>query len=202
LAILGAALAFALSGLVRPGSDRRVALRSAAAVTLLASLVLAASASAHDPGQGDQVMTADLLGRSEGSTASLAVRPERCAGIVPQRTVARRAGEERTSPLSPVGPCEFEGRISLPDRGRWFVYAEMTYQGEDVETWLPIESGDDDVVREPERSVYVPPDVDDPVVKRIAGVLVYAFLAAVLVAIPLVARRGPPPAAGAEVATS
>lgn len=192
LAMAAAAAGLGLAALARPGegSGRRMP-GVPAAIALLASLAFAAPALAHDPGQGEEVMTANLVGRSDNGVAQLVVRPDHCPDTVPVRLVARRAGEELESPLRRAGKCELAGTIGLPDRGRWFVYAELEHEDELVETWLPLET-DGDIRREESRSVYVPPDTDDTWIKRVAGVLVYLLLLGVLVAIPLIARRQGP----------
>ena len=190
LAVAGAVAALWLAGLGRARSDRSAAVPLAATFALV-SLIFVGAARAHDPGQGAEVTTADLLGRTTGHEAELSVKPVGCDEVAPSRLVARRGGDEVAAELERVGPCRFSGTVSLPDRGRWFVYAEMTYGGEDVETWLPLISGETEAVRKANRSVYRPPAVEDSPVKDLAGVFVYLVLAGVVVAIPLIARRYP-----------
>jgi hypothetical protein len=190
LAVLAAVAGLALAGLGRPRPRQSTAVPLAATLAL-ASLIFVAPARGHDPGQGTEVTTADLVGRTAGTEAELSVEPAACRELAPSRLLARRGGEEVAAELERVGPCRFSGSISLPDRGRWFVYAEMTLGGENVETWLPLVSGETGVVREADRSVYRPPAVEDPPVKGVAGVLVYLVLAGIIVAIPLIARRYP-----------
>jgi hypothetical protein len=189
LAAVAAGGGLALSSLARPPSRSRRTRAAVAAAALIALLLLPASAFAHDPGQGEEVMTADLVARVAGESARLTVRPGHCRDTAPVRLVARRAGEELAAPLTRARECEFRGRIEFPDRGRWFVYAELRHEDELVETWLPLQSDGDEVRREEGRSVYVPPDVDDPPIKTVAGILVYAFLLAVVAAIPIIASR-------------
>ena len=190
LAVAGAVAGLWLAELGRPRSGRSAAVPLAATVALI-SLIFAGGARAHDPGQGTEVTTADLIGRTAGSEAELSVEPTACGELAPSRLVARRGGDEVVAELERVGPCRFSGTVSLPDRGRWFVYAEMAYGGENVETWLPLISGETEVAREAGRSVYRPPAAEDSPAKDLAGVLVYLVLAGVVVAIPLIARRYP-----------
>jgi hypothetical protein len=190
LAAVAAGVGLTLASLARtPSRSRPRTPGAVATAALIALLLLPATAFAHDPGQGEEVMTADLAGRAAGESARVTVRPEHCRDTASVRLVARRAGEELAAPLTRAGECEFRGRIDLPDRGRWFVYAELRHQDELVETWLPLHSDGEEVRREEGRSVYIPPDVDDPLVKTVAGILVYAFLLGVIAAIPLIARR-------------
>jgi hypothetical protein len=191
LAIVAAIIGIWLTSLGRPRSEPPIRLAAAATLALIV-LALPGSAGAHDPGQGTEVTTADLVGRTSGSSeAVLSVRPAACGEIAPTRLVARRGGTEVGGELRSAGACRLAGSVVLPERGRWFVYAELTYRGEEVETWLPLISGETEVVREEDRSVYRPPVVDDPPAKSVAGVVVYLVLAGVVLAIPLIARRHP-----------
>lgn len=46
----------------------------------------------------------------------------------------------RRAPLVTRG-CAFRGAIHLPQRGRWFVYAQLRRDGRTLETWLPARAG-------------------------------------------------------------
>jgi hypothetical protein len=190
LAWAGAAAGLALASGRLPSRRRpRGAARAVSAAAALA-LVWPGSATAHDPGQGAELTTAAVRAGVDGERATLTVAPaSHCPDLAPARLVARRAGETLTAPLVEARRCRFEGSIELPERGRWFVYAELDHGGAAVETWLPVERVAGAVVSDDARSVYRPPDVDDPPIKTVAGILIYAVLVAALVAIAIVYRR-------------
>ena len=171
--------------------------RVAVAAAVLAVLALPGSALAHDPGQGDDAGTADVTVSLEGDqatlTAELAPRP--CARTTPSSVVARRGGETRRAPLEQSG-CRFEGSIVLPERGRWFVYAEMHREGRPIETWLPITAGSGPHrVAEEGRYVYFPPEQPGGSVQLVAGaVLYFGMLALFVAAFALIRRSSPAPA--------
>jgi hypothetical protein len=189
LALAASLVGLGIGGLAR-GASPRWAL---AALACSLPLLFPPSALGHDPGQGEEVMRADLVGRSSGSSARLAVTlPSRhCRDTEPRRIIARRAGEEISGSLSRQGSCRLRGSVPLPERGRWFVYGELEHEGELLETWLPLHAGERETRREPGRSVYLPPDVDDPLIKPIAGVAIYLLVTALLLAVPLIYRRRP-----------
>jgi hypothetical protein len=167
----------------------------AATAVMVFVLALPPNVLGHDPGQGGEIATADLTGRSQGSSATLEVDlrdTANCGRFAPDSLVARRAGVALDAPLQHAAPCQFEGSIALPERGRWFVYAEMTADGERVETWLPLHSDEFEVRSEDDRSVYIPPAVESPLVKTIAGIAMYVGLLAVVLAIPAFFRRATP----------
>ena len=194
LACVGTWAAFLLVSGSRSSLPQPAAWVGAIALTCLA-LAVPPPAVGHDPGQGEEVATADLTGRSEGRSAELEVDlgdASDCRSFVSERLTARRAGTTVEGSLRPVAPCRMEGSIVLPDRGRWFVYAEMTYRNEGVETWLPLQANGLDVRSEVNRSVYVPPAVTSPVMKPVAGVVMYAAFTAVVIAISALYRRAAP----------
>ena len=174
---------------------RRPRLRNSPAAAALGALTLAvapAGALAHDPGQGTELTTASVLLRSDGDRAELEVDLSgsgHCDDLAPQRVVARRAGEERAASLRRLGPCRVGGQVALPDRGRWFVYAELEHDGRTVETWLPIHADGTETASERERSVYFPAEVSDPPVKSAVGIAIFAVFAGALVGIPILYRR-------------
>jgi hypothetical protein len=189
LAGLGVAVALWLT---RPQPKRAAAVRRAAPVLAALMLLLPGSALAHDPGQGEELTTAVLTARSDGEQARLSVDLSGfadCDSVEPSRLVARRAGDTANGALRPEAECRFAGEVGLPDRGRWFLYAELQYRGQDLETWIPIHSGEAEIVTDADRSVYVPPAVEDPPLKLAAGVVIYAVFAATLLGIPALYRR-------------
>lgn len=188
LTALACAVVFAIAaGRVR---WRRLAVATAA----LVALALPGSAFGHDPGQGDPAGEVDLAVALDGERATLTAELARdaCAETSPRAVVARRAGVTLRAPLEKRG-CAFRGSLTLPERGRWFVYAEMERDGRTVETWLPVSVGDGPArVAEDGRYAYFPPERSDSAVKVIAGAALYAGMLALVVAAFALIRRSTP----------
>lgn len=129
------------------GVDRQPAVRVAAAGVLGVALAGGWSggppAAAHDPGQGEALTGAAVTGIVEGHQVRLEVQLDECSELTPERTVARRAGQTEVGALRAAGPrCRFEGEVTTPADGRWFVYAELRDgTGRTLETWIPVASG-------------------------------------------------------------
>ena len=180
---------FALAETARSGwTPRRPARGVAQAATVLTALTVAVAAApearAHDPGQGEDAETVAMrLGADGGRVALRAELPAAaCRSTQPVAVVARRAGETVRGPLA-KRDCRLEGALTVPDRGRWFVYAEMRRAGERVETWLPITVGDGRATAsDADRYAYVPPERSSGIVKLVGGILLYAAMAALLAA--------------------
>ena len=189
LAVFASFASLSLAGLT---DRRRPRPESFAVAMVIATLAVPAAAMAHDPGQGEEQGTADLVARTSGELGSLTVSldgPDHCLDFRPERLTARRAGTELSAPLQRTAPCDFQGQIALPNRGRWFLYAEIEHDGQQIETWLPIQSGRSEVRREDNRSVYLPPALEGSVVKLVSGLVMYGAFVAIIVAIPLIYRR-------------
>lgn len=79
-------------------------------------------------------------------------------------------------------PPSAASRLTVPGRGRWFVYAELERGAELVEAWRPIKVGEGSVrVRSSRRYAYVA--ADDPGgagLKLVAGFVLYALMPALL----------------------
>ena len=152
------------------------ALRAAAAAAVLV-LAFPAGAGAHDPGQGDDAGTLSLQVRSEGNRVTLeGTLPRGCDATDAVAVAARRAGATLRGPLERTG-CGISGEVTVPSRGRWFVYAELERDGQPIEAWLPIQVGDaPESAAEPSRYAYVPPD--DPATgwKTPVGILLYVLV--------------------------
>jgi hypothetical protein len=165
--------------------------RVAVAAAVLAVLALPGSALAHDPGQGDDAGTANVIISLEGDQATLTAElaPLPCARTTPSSVVARRGGETRRAPLEQSG-CRFEGSIVLPERGRWFVYAQMRRDGR------PITAGSGPQrVTEEGRYLYFPPEQPGGSIQLVAGaVLYFGMLALFVAAFALIRRSSPAPA--------
>jgi hypothetical protein len=192
LALLTVAAALAVTS----HRARTSARRAGAVVSLVVASQLLAPppppAGAHDPGQGMELAQVPVSVEGDGSRARIEVAlPERdiCSELTPVGVVARRAGEEISGDLREFGPCRYAGEVVLPERGRWFVYAQFSHDGERVETWLPITAGEVDSEAADDRSLYSPPSVTSPPSKTLAGIVAYGLLAAVVVGIPALYRR-------------
>ncbi len=129
-------------------------------VVLAGAISLAApmpGASAHDPGQGESAGAVTVGGRSDGNgRLELSVEvPDTCADLTPVRITARRAGTTVFGPLGAMEKCRFTGTVTVPDDGRWFVYAEFLTGGGPLEVWLPLIADQSDAVGEA-RHLYRP----------------------------------------------
>lgn len=201
--VLGLPLALVLASLVfaavfggqRPQAPS-IATALGAGVTL--ALVLPASALAHDPGQGDDAGTLAMTVTAADRAIVLdALAPPRlCRALDGSgQLVARRAGMSARAALGRSG-CRYRGRLSVPQRGRWFVYAELARGGETVEAWLPVKTGEGPQrTDDPRRYAYIATQSDSSAVKLVAGTTLYVLMLALLGALVVVVRaetRGRP----------
>jgi hypothetical protein len=148
------------------------------------SFAVVPAARAHDPGQGEPAGTIDLRIVADGHRVELAavLSSRDCAPTEPVAVVARRAGETVRRDLEKRG-CELRGAITVPGRGRWFIYAEMRRSGRPVESWLPVIVGSDRVVvAEPKRYAYFPPQGEAAVLEVVIGIALYAAMLSLLYA--------------------
>lgn len=140
LIAFAAAVAAHLVALPRPPVPRRPILGVSAAVLMLLALIGSpAPASAHDPGQGKRRGDARLTATVDDRTVHLeaAITGVDCDDLAKATLIARRAGMTRSAPLTARPGCTFEGRVSVPEDGRWFIYAEFENR-RTLETWLPV----------------------------------------------------------------
>lgn len=152
-----------------------------AAATMLV-VVLATPAWAHDPGQGQDAGTVALRVSVDVDRVTLDARlpAAMCRSTVPRAVVARRAGETLRAPLTKRG-CDLQGTLELATPGRWFVYAEMSRDGEAVETWLPIDAGDGrQSATDPARYAYVPAERSGGAIQILSSVVLYGGILALL----------------------
>lgn len=179
--VLAAVVVTALSGtLPRPST-----LGTGAALALVAVLGVgvagAPDAAAHDPGQGRDTRAATLtVDRVDESSVAvdLQVGSGGCDALAPRRTVARRAGETRVGALDSSGRCRYRGTVEAGDRGRWFVYVELTDDGRDVELWAPL--GGDEATVTVRRPLYEPPASSARNLQAIGGIVLYALVIGML----------------------
>jgi len=168
--------------------------RVPAALLLLMCLLflLPGQALAHDPGQGNEIGQMRLTAALRGSTATLSASMTNtlaCDQLVPKTLEARRSGETVSGPLRQVGPCQFQGVIQLPERGRWFVYAELTYRGQKVETWLPVIAGGAGTHFGKLASLYELEAVSGSAMEVFSSILLYLLILVLFSAILLVVRH-------------
>ena len=198
LAVL--ATAIALWALDRPA---RCMLRRAGTATaaLLAVLLLGVSkpsdALAHDPGQGKEVGRMDQVARVAGSHVELQGRivVGDCRALRAFDLEARRADRRRHGPLH-QSRCMYHGAITLPGRGRWFVYFDLRRRRAPVESWLPIKLEDSQRrFAERRRSVYLPNQSPNGPAKTAATVALYAAIVAFIVVIARFVGEAPNQAA-------
>ena len=178
---VGTLVVFALAAGWRPRLARA---STGVSAVVLATLTIAPAAFAHDPGQGEDASAVGLRVTVDGETADLTadLGAADCRSTQPLRVTARRGGKMQRASLRKTG-CRLHGAVRLPERGRWFVYAEMSRKGDAVESWLPVIVGSDDrTVSDPQRYAYFPPDPSDGAIKVIAGVVLYGVMLALLYA--------------------
>ncbi len=155
-------------------------------------LLVPGQALAHDPGQGNEIGQMRLTATVRGSTATLSASVTStlaCDQLEPRTLEARRSGETIAGPLRQVVPCQFQGVIQLPDRGRWFVYAELTDHGQKVETWLPVITGGAVTHFGKLASLYELEAVSGSTVEVLSSTLLYILIFALFSAILLVVRH-------------
>ena len=190
-----AAPVIAVSAAVLVASAARGRLSGAVVVAAAISLLLLATAQpalAHDPGEGTELTTARLaLTRDGHGGMRLTVTPgTRCGQLKPRDITARRAGITIRAPLTVVGACQFTGTITLPDSGRWFIYADFTDSGHAAETWLP--AYPEQATATETRLVYRPAQAKTSAARHTqtaAGAVIYAVGLGLLGCALLVARR-------------
>ncbi|WP_128377279.1 hypothetical protein [Streptomyces cavernae] len=198
LSLCGSALVLlAAEGLPRPRLPLvRTAGLVVVALTLALPLVSAGRASAHDPGQGTEAGEADWRTTVRGSRIDVTVTPE--PGSSDSAVlVARRAGQEVSAPLTTSRDGVYRGDITVPESGRWFLYATFRDTGasatETTETWIPVEADSAQRLEE-SRPLYVPPAPQrDGAGRTAATVALYGLSGAILVAVARSGRRTPLP---------
>jgi hypothetical protein len=155
-------------------------------------LLVPGQALALDPGQGNEIGQMRLTATLQGSTVTLSASVTStlsCDQLEPRTLQARRSGETIAGSLRQVGPCQFQGAIQLPERGRWFVYAELAYHGKQVETWLPVITGGAGTHFEKLASLYALEAVSGSSVEVFSSILLYILILALFAAILLVVRH-------------
>lgn len=168
--------------------------RAVLVLAVLASALVATAdrAWAHDPGQGAQVREGRLtVERTAGRAQLTMVLPGPCAGLVPVRTAARRAGQTQTGPLYVAdlagGDCAVTGSVDGLGPGRWFIYAELHDPGgRRLEAWL---SAADSATATEIRPLYAPPETGPRTSFDVVGAGLLLAVLGLLVASMRLARR-------------
>ncbi len=92
--------------------------------------------------------------------------------------------------------CRYRGSLSVPQRGRWFVYAELrdaSRPEERPESWLLVRSGvGERRFAEARRSLYLPNRSPSTTAKSISTVAMYLIVAALVGGVVVLFRRQPP----------
>lgn len=154
-----------------------------------------APAWAHDPGQGEQVREGLLsVQRADGRAELTMTLPGPCGELVAIRTVARRAGDEITGPLSVSDgkgrTCRLSGTVAGLSPGQWFVYAELDgVRGQRLEAWLPVTEG---AAESGIRPLYEPPARASSGSRDAVGAVLLLAVAGLIVACVRLARRSGP----------
>ena len=184
-----ATAAFAIT-LGLPVFGRRGRGRAPAAVAAAVTLLAAAPAFAHDPGQGEPYGAARLEVTTHGRTIGFAATPIgrlRARPLRDPHVVARRAGDELRAPLRERG-VRLLGAVTVPDDGRWFVYLRARSGGDTVESWLPVRVGEQRTAFEPRRYAYRASTEGTTAAQVVAGAFLYAAMLALLFAVARLAR--------------
>jgi len=186
--MVAAVIAALVAGVsIRPSTGRRRTRRAPAmgaagtALALMALIGLASPAFAHDPGQGDRRGSAELAATVEGRTVTLdaSISGADCGQLERPTIVARRAGMTRSAVMTQTEPCTYSGRLSVPDGGRWFVYAAFDTPTGSRETWLPVDVGDG-ARSSATRDLYEPPTPTGRAGQAVVGGLLLALAAVLL----------------------
>ena len=188
LTVVAATLVFWLAAVARDGRRALLPGPAAGVVAAVLSVAIATGAAAetaraHDPGQGEEAGTLALRVSADGSRVALDARlpSSVCGPTIPVAVLARRAGRTVRGTLAKSG-CRLDGALAVPDRGRWFVYAEMRRDGRRLESWLPISVTDGRTAHfEAARYAYRPAERSSSLVKVLGGILLYAAMAALVV---------------------
>lgn len=186
--VLSWAALMAVEGMPRRVPGRRLAMAVGVLVFLLPGTALA-----HDPGFGDDIAPILLQANVVGTTADVTgtLSDTDCAQLDAVRLVARRAGTVREGTLLRSG-CRLSGSIELPDRGRWFVYTELSRDGALLEAWIAVKTGSTASGFERDTTTYLAPIRTAPPLKYIAGVALYAISIGSLTYMVRTVRRSEP----------
>jgi hypothetical protein len=173
-----------ISGRVpKPGRGTRTAGSAVAALLLLAS-----TAGAHDPGQGQPAGNVSWHVQVDGATVSVSASADALCAGGSARFVARRGGAVVVGRAT-RSACGRKDTLRLPRPGRWFVYLEATDNGHPLESWIPVKAASRASIVDASRYAYRPSASGASAVKWIAGTALYAAIAAFVITLARVARQ-------------
>lgn len=173
---LPAAYLLSWAGLAAVEGVQRVSVRPVVAAAGLLVLLVPGTALAHDPGFGDDLADLWLDVQVDGTTGIVSgdLAQVDCASVRAERLIARRAGRAIEGDLVLEG-CGLNGFVDLPDRGRWFIYTELTQDGQTAEAWIAVKVGDDEDTFQRDTTVYLVPPRTSPPSKYLVGAVLYAL---------------------------
>lgn len=193
--LIGVPAAFLLSwaGLAAVEGVRRIPLRRLVAAAGLLILLVPGTALAHDPGFGDDLAGVRLDARVDGTTAVVSgeLMGVDCGSALAEHLTARRAGTAIESHLALEG-CQLHGTVELPDRGRWFVYTDLTQDGQAAEAWIAVKTGADENTFQRDTTAYLIPARTSPPSKYLVGAVLYVIALGSLVYMVRVVRAFEP----------
>lgn len=193
--LIGVPAAFLLSwgGLAAVESVRRIPLRRLVAAAGLLVFLVPGTALAHDPGFGDDLAEVRLDVRVDGTTAVVSgeLVGIDCGSVRAEHLTARRAGTAIEGDLALDG-CQLHGTVELPDRGRWFVYTDLTQDGQTAEAWIAVKTGADENTFRRGTTVYLTPARTSPPSKYLVGGVLYALAVGSLIHMVRVVRAFEP----------
>lgn len=197
---LGVGLVVAAAGAVfvlGTVDGRRPARVPSGAVALLGAILVSGlvlrgpePAVAHDPGQGANAGSVAFLvrGADRSLRAQVTFTPP-CGSLSPRALFARRGGMVRRAPLVRRG-CTLSGAVSVPTRGRWFIYMTAERDGRSVESWMPVPVGVGvRTVSDPQRFAYAPNRAQSTTTKTGGALLLYALAGGLIAAMVRLSRR-------------
>lgn len=180
---LPAAVVLCLAALIAvEGGVPRIPRRAAATVATLLLLIIPGTALAHDPGFGDDVAEVRLHAEILGTTAVVTgqVVGADCPSLETTRLLARRAGRTVEGNLT-RSECALSGSVELPDRGRWFIYSEVTQHGVPLEAWIAANVGSSETAFQRDTTLYLASIRTNPLSKYVVGLALYAVALGALI---------------------
>lgn len=163
-----------------------------AGILLIVLFLLPKQALAHDPGQGQNIGTAQLQARVQDTTVLLTttiIDRNLCEQLVPQQVEARRGGQFIRGPLHSIGTCQFQGVLHISEPGRWFVYDEWSIHSQHAETWLPVEVTTSTTQAAKRASLYLQETTSGSIGEIVSAIILYGGILIFLGTILQVVRR-------------
>lgn len=179
-AVVGCLAAAAAVVLLAGRVPRRFLVPVALVVMFAVQLHTAPRALAHDPGQGRPVGRVAFTAQRNGDTVRVAARVDgACPGSA--TLVGRRAGETVRAPATSIATCAYQGGLTLPAHGRWFIYLDLRAGSEaHYESWLSLPAGSTSA--SDTRELYLPASGASVADRDVVGAVLYLLVAGLLVA--------------------